>query len=303
MPFNGSGVFQRVRNWVADATAGIKIRADYHDSEDDGFAAGLSNCVTKDGQTTITQNIPFNNKRVTGLADPVNPQDAATKAYADTKLTAGGGQSMTGDLVIHKDTPTLVLDSTGSGGSSIEGQKNGLMRWLMRLGDGSGETGSGNAGSNFDLSAYDDAGAFLGTALIFERATGLGHVKAPPTHFLGIANKQYVDDAAALRVAKTGDVMTGTLVSPTTAVLITAPTTMNTIEVRGYTHAGMNFTIQGVFTANFGLQPDGNFYYGGGSLSGGAYRFWTTKDFTAVPSMAEMADLRARIEALEAKGA
>ena len=37
MPFNGSGVFQRVRNWVADATAGIKIRADYHDAEDDGF--------------------------------------------------------------------------------------------------------------------------------------------------------------------------------------------------------------------------------------------------------------------------
>ena len=40
MPFNGSGVFQRVRNWVADATGGIKIRADFHDAEDDGIAAG-----------------------------------------------------------------------------------------------------------------------------------------------------------------------------------------------------------------------------------------------------------------------
>jgi microcystin-dependent protein len=88
MPFNGSGTFQRVRNWVADATAGIKIRADYHDAEDDGIAAGLTNCITKDGQTTITQNIPFNSKRITGLADPVNPQDVSTKAYADTKLDA-----------------------------------------------------------------------------------------------------------------------------------------------------------------------------------------------------------------------
>jgi microcystin-dependent protein len=88
MPFNGSGTFQRVRNWVADATAGIKIRADYHDAEDDGMAAGLTNCITKDGQTTVTQNIPFNSKRITGLADPVNPQDVSTKAYADTKLDA-----------------------------------------------------------------------------------------------------------------------------------------------------------------------------------------------------------------------
>ena len=88
MPFNGAGVYQRVRNWVADATAGIKIRADYHDAEDDGFAAGLTNCITKDGQTIVTQNIPFNSKRITGLADPVNDQDVATKAYADTKLDA-----------------------------------------------------------------------------------------------------------------------------------------------------------------------------------------------------------------------
>ena len=97
MPFNGSGVFQRVRNWVADAAAGIKIRADYHDTEDDGFAAGLTNCITKDGQTIITQNIPFNSKRVTVLADPVNAQDASTKAYADTKMPLTGG-ILTGDF-------------------------------------------------------------------------------------------------------------------------------------------------------------------------------------------------------------
>ena len=88
MPFNGFGVFQRVRNWVADAAGGIKIRADFHDTEDDGFATGLTQCITKDGQTTITQNIPWNSKRITGLADPVNPQDAVTKQYTDTKLTS-----------------------------------------------------------------------------------------------------------------------------------------------------------------------------------------------------------------------
>ena len=106
MPFNGSGVFQRVRNWVADATAGIKIRSDMHDSEDDGFAAGLTNCITKDGQTLITQNIPFNNKRITGLADPINPQDAATKAsttaaIAGAPVLPSSGGVITGDLTVN----------------------------------------------------------------------------------------------------------------------------------------------------------------------------------------------------------
>src|SRR6188768_4214499 len=115
MPFNGSGVFQRVRNWVADAAAGIKIRADYHDSEDDGFAAGLTNCITKDGQTIITQNIPMNSKRLTGLADPVNTQDAATKAYADTKLANVGG-AINGSVSI---TGNLDVGGSGTFGGTV----------------------------------------------------------------------------------------------------------------------------------------------------------------------------------------
>ena len=172
MPFNGSGVFQRVRNWVADATAGIKVRADYHDAEDDGFALGLTNCITKDGQTIVTQNIPFNNKRVTGLADPVNPQDAVTKTYADTKLSASGGNTMTGDLTVSKGTPSLVLDSTDAGASQVSGTKNGKQRWLMRLGNGEAESGA-NAGSNFDLNRYDDSGTWLGAPITINRANGM----------------------------------------------------------------------------------------------------------------------------------
>jgi hypothetical protein len=118
MPFNGSGVFQRVRNWVADAAAGIKIRADYHDSEDDGFAAGLTNCITKDGQTIITQNIPMNSKRLTGLADPVNTQDAATKAYADTKLANVGG-AINGSVSI---TGNLDVGGAGTFGGTVTAQ-------------------------------------------------------------------------------------------------------------------------------------------------------------------------------------
>lgn len=44
-------------------------------------------------------------------------------------------------------------------------------RWLLSLGDGSTETGTGNAGSNFVLTSYSDAGASLGAALTIARGT------------------------------------------------------------------------------------------------------------------------------------
>lgn len=83
MPYDGSGGFQRVMNWANDALAGIKIKSDRHDTEDDNLASGLSNCITKDGQTQPTANLPLNGKRIVNLGAPVNPTDAATKASSE----------------------------------------------------------------------------------------------------------------------------------------------------------------------------------------------------------------------------
>jgi hypothetical protein len=89
MPWNGSGAFTRLRSWVNDAAAGVKIRADFHDQEDNSFAAGISNCIARDGQSLITAPIPFNNQRITGLGDPINPQDALNKQWAQSNLVSG----------------------------------------------------------------------------------------------------------------------------------------------------------------------------------------------------------------------
>ena len=283
MPFNGSGIFQRVRNWVADATAGIKIRADYHDIEDDGFAAGLTNCITKDGQTVVTQNIPFNSKRITGLADPVNDQDASTKKYTDTKLDKASTAPLTGNLEIEKEAPGIVLDDTKpvaevSGGNQIGGLRLGKQRWLLRIGTGEAETGA-NAGSNFYIDRYADDGAHLGSPLNFSRATGLGVVAANPTAPLGIVTKQYADAAANPRVLRAGDTMTGQLTSaPSQSVGYGGPAGSFLVS-SATSNAAMSFLVPG-FGANFGLASDGNFYMGGWSHGATAYKFWTTRDFT-----------------------
>jgi len=67
MAFNGTGTFVRLYNWVTDKTNSVPITASRMDAEEDGFATGLSNCITKDGQTTVTANIPMNSFKFTGL--------------------------------------------------------------------------------------------------------------------------------------------------------------------------------------------------------------------------------------------
>lgn len=95
MPFNGSGVFQRVYNWTNDANNNIKIRADRMDTETDGIATGLSTCLTKDGQTTITANLPMAGFKHTGVGNSnARNQYAATGQIQDQSFvwcsTSGG---------------------------------------------------------------------------------------------------------------------------------------------------------------------------------------------------------------------
>jgi hypothetical protein len=59
MAFNGSGTFVRVHDWTTDLSNTVPVTASRMDAEDDGFATGLSTCITKDGQTSTTAQIPF----------------------------------------------------------------------------------------------------------------------------------------------------------------------------------------------------------------------------------------------------
>ena len=115
MAYNGTGTFNRIYNWTTDAANGINIEAARMDTEDGGFATGLSNAITKDGQTTITANIPFNSKKITALANGSARTDsiALGQVQDGTYRTLGtlGGSA---DTYTASPSPAITAYATGS---------------------------------------------------------------------------------------------------------------------------------------------------------------------------------------------
>lgn len=105
MSYDGNGVFNRLYNWVQDAASGINIMADRMDAEMDGFAQGLSICLTRDGQAAMIADLNMGGFAIVSLKDPTDPQHAATKKYVDGFLPLAGGK-ITGELKI---APTSLL--------------------------------------------------------------------------------------------------------------------------------------------------------------------------------------------------
>lgn len=111
MPDSGAGVyslpgasFPYVTGQIVDAT---KQNANAND-----IASAMTNRICKDGQTTITANIPFGGNKITGLLNGTAATDAATFSQArnqDTPLISvsiGTAQNIT------NSTDTLILYDT-----------------------------------------------------------------------------------------------------------------------------------------------------------------------------------------------
>lgn len=103
--------------------------------------------------------------------------DTTMKAISDVAngaLPKAGG-TMTGDLLLSKTGATTrieLLNSAAGQDHFVLSRVGGNLRWAANFGDNSAESGS-NAGSNFVISRYSDAGALLSNPLAINRATGL----------------------------------------------------------------------------------------------------------------------------------
>jgi hypothetical protein len=114
MPYNGSGIFVRLYNWVTDRANNIDVSADRTDAEMDGMATGLSTCITKDGQQTITNDIPWANHKITGLKTGTVRTDAANVGQVQDSVAQWSGTTGgTANAITVSTSPAITAYAAG----------------------------------------------------------------------------------------------------------------------------------------------------------------------------------------------
>lgn len=105
------GVFTRARNWAQDKLNNINPQAALFDQEDDNFATGLNNCVTKDGTNKPSATMDWNAQRLSNIADATAFTDASSYRQSGVYAVKSTGTIITSSSTL-TDDPHLVLALT-----------------------------------------------------------------------------------------------------------------------------------------------------------------------------------------------
>ena len=211
---------------------------------------------------------PAGGGNVTSVGTPVNGQWAqwtgATSIQgvttASMPFVQKAGDTMTGDLTISKTAPTLNLTKSASGDSSAVFGFNGTnARWSMTLGNSVTEGGS-NAGSDFQINRYTDAGAFIDAPMTITRSSGLSTFGGDVTINKG---------TPVLNFNKTASGQTQGINGMTNGVMRWG-IVPGTLAAESGGNAGSNFTITPFSDAGVALAVPFTIYRSGSKISLGA---------------------------------
>jgi hypothetical protein len=217
MAFNGSGTFNRTNGtntgsttWALDRDDGTAILAARHDTHDQDIADGLTNCITKDGQTTITADIPFGTNKITGLKAGTAVADAAQIAQIQNAAFSSGTVGGTADVITltlspapsaYADRQLFFFEATADNTGAVTMNVNSLGAKTVSKFDDTGATTALIAGDIQNGGVYH---------ILYEAGAGVFLLINPSiVHVEGIR----VNGATANQIAKidsNGDLVTRT---------------------------------------------------------------------------------------------
>jgi hypothetical protein len=180
MGWNGSGIYSRIHNWVQDNLAGIDILPDRHDAEDDSIAAGINNCIAKDGQNSPSAALPMAGFRHTNVGAAAARTDYAQVAQVQDgaylyALATGSAGAYTVNLspavtaLVAGQVIRFKANHSNSGAATLA--INGIAAKNIVLTDGTTALSGGEIAGDAFVEVIYDGTAFRLTAL---KATAFG---------------------------------------------------------------------------------------------------------------------------------
>lgn len=147
MARNGSdGTFSRLYDWTDDEANAIDITASRFDDEMDGMATALTDSVAKDGQTTMTGNLPMGGNKLTNLADGSALTDSVSLKQVQNSAGKYAVATGSGNAYAIALSPTVTAYATGQKFTFTANHTNsdtatlnvdGVGAKTIKLGDGS----------------------------------------------------------------------------------------------------------------------------------------------------------------------
>lgn len=114
MPRNGSGTFNRVHDWSEDEDNNLDIEADRMDEDTDDIADGISQSLSKDGQTNPTANLPMANFIHTGVGNATARNNyPAVGQIQDQSFNWCGTAGGTANALTLTPSPAITAYATG----------------------------------------------------------------------------------------------------------------------------------------------------------------------------------------------
>lgn len=263
MGWDGAGNYSRLRNFSADASAGIKILASAMDQELNDFASAMGLCWTRNGQNVPTTDIPMGGRKFVNIGAPASvnnymrPKDFIENVpvYMEDTTTSADNISVS---ATYFTSVSALQEPAGGTHVLIKARSDKGSAPALHLNAGGGAHSANivlNDGSALYSGAITSGGVyelvFASAASVWQLLNPTGHKPATTTH------------AGVIEIAtttETGGVATNLAVTPATLTAVLGDTSTVNLTLTGVsdsTTVPFTFTNVGRF---YGLRSGSNMF-------------------------------------------